>query len=135
MMNDYTFGNFLYSLRKNAGISQSQLADQLCVTNKAVSKWETGKSKPTTNTLRKIAALFGLLSFYVVAAEITAVSAALAAVTITAAAIVFGLSSYFYAAAVTVTPSANLQLIIYNLLILSLRRLHFRRSIFIYFFN
>ena len=59
-MNDYTFGNFLYSLRKNAGISQSQLADQLCVTNKAVSKWETGKSKPTTNTLRKIAALFGL---------------------------------------------------------------------------
>ena len=60
MMDDYTFGNFLYSLRKNAGISQSQLADQLGVTNKAVSKWETGKSKPTTNTLRKMAALFGL---------------------------------------------------------------------------
>ena len=59
-MNDYTFGNFLYSLRKDIGISQSQLADQLGVTNKAVSKWETGKAKPTTNTLRKMAALFGL---------------------------------------------------------------------------
>ena len=59
-MNDYKFGNFLYSLRKNAGISQSQLADQLGVTNKAISKWETGKSKPTTDTLRKMAALFGL---------------------------------------------------------------------------
>ena len=59
-MNDYAFGNFLYSLRKNASISQSELAEQLGVTNKAVSKWETGKSKPTTNTLRKIAVLFGL---------------------------------------------------------------------------
>ena len=59
-MNDYAFGNFLYSLRKNAGLSQSALAEQLGVTNKAISKWETGKAKPTTNTLRKLATLFGL---------------------------------------------------------------------------
>ena len=59
-MNDYAFGYFLYSLRKNAGLSQSALAEQLGVTNKAISKWETGKAKPTTNTLRKLATLFGL---------------------------------------------------------------------------
>ena len=28
------------------------------VTNKAVSKWENGKSKPTTNMIRKLAAVF-----------------------------------------------------------------------------
>lgn len=41
-------------------MTQAKMAERLGVTNKAVSKWETGKSKPTTNTLRKMAALFGL---------------------------------------------------------------------------
>ena len=59
-MNDYEFGNYIYSQRTRAGFTQNELADQLGVTNKAVSKWETGKSKPTTDTLRKIAVLFGL---------------------------------------------------------------------------
>lgn len=59
-MNDYEFGNYLYALRKNAGLSQTELANQLGVTNKAVSKWENGKSKPTTETLRNIADLFGV---------------------------------------------------------------------------
>lgn len=59
-MNDYEFGNYLYALRKNAGLSQTELANQLGVTNKAVSKWENGKSKPTTETLRNIAVLFGV---------------------------------------------------------------------------
>ena len=58
-MNDYEFGNYIYSQRTRAGFTQNELADQLGVTNKAVSKWETGKSKPTTDTLRKIAVLFG----------------------------------------------------------------------------
>lgn len=59
-MNDYEFGNYLFALRKNAGFSQTELANQLGVTNKAVSKWENGKSKPTTETLRNIADLFGV---------------------------------------------------------------------------
>ncbi len=59
-MNDYEFGNYIYHLRCNAGLTQEELASHLNVTNKAVSKWETGKAKPTTNTLRKMAALFGV---------------------------------------------------------------------------
>ena len=59
-MNDYEFGNRLYALRDGAGLTQRELAQRLGVTNKAVSKWETGRSKPTTTTLRKMAALFGL---------------------------------------------------------------------------
>ena len=59
-MNDYEFGNYLYGLRKKAGLSQTELALQLDVTNKAVSKWENGKAKPSTGTLRKLADLFGV---------------------------------------------------------------------------
>ena len=57
-MNDYEFGNYIFKKRQETKLSQSQLADILGVTNKAVSKWENGKAKPTTNTLRKMAALW-----------------------------------------------------------------------------
>lgn len=59
-MNDFEFGNYIYERRCRAAMTQAEMARRLGVTNKAVSKWETGKSKPTTNTLRKMAALFGL---------------------------------------------------------------------------
>ena len=57
-MNDYTFGNTIFELRRRAGLSQSELAAELGVTNKAVSKWEVGKAKPGTETIRKLAAFF-----------------------------------------------------------------------------
>jgi len=57
-MNDYTFGNRIFELRSAMRLSQTELADMLGVTNKAVSKWENGKAKPTTDTIRKLAALF-----------------------------------------------------------------------------
>ena len=57
-MNDYPFGNYIFDLRSKAKLSQAELADQIGVTNKAVSKWETGKAKPTTSTLRKLALFF-----------------------------------------------------------------------------
>ena len=57
-MNDYAFGNKILELRTQRNLSQTALADLVGVTNKAVSKWETGKSKPTTNVIRKLAALF-----------------------------------------------------------------------------
>ena len=59
-MNDYGFGNYIYLHRAKVGLTQNELAEKLGVTNKAISKWENGKSKPTTNTLRKMAALFGV---------------------------------------------------------------------------
>ncbi len=59
-VNDYVFGNYICELRSKAGLTQEALARHLKVTNKAVSKWETGKAKPTTNTLRRMAELFGI---------------------------------------------------------------------------
>ena len=59
-MNDYEFGNRLCDLRRRAGLTQTALAAKVGVTNKAVSKWENGKAKPTTNMLRKLSALYGV---------------------------------------------------------------------------
>lgn len=45
-MNTYDFGKFLSQLRKEKGLTQIQLAQQLNVTDKAISRWETGKNYP-----------------------------------------------------------------------------------------
>ena len=57
-MKDYRFGNYIYEKRKLSGLSQSQVARLLGVTDKAVSKWENGKAKPTIETLRKMSKLY-----------------------------------------------------------------------------
>ena len=59
-MNDFEFGNRLYNLRKQAKLSQSELAEMVGLTNKAVSKWESGKSKPATDTIKKLSVIFKL---------------------------------------------------------------------------
>lgn len=57
-MNDYRFGNFICELRTEKGLSQSQLGDMLGVSNKAVSKWEMGVSKPRPDMLVTLATMF-----------------------------------------------------------------------------
>ena len=59
-MNDYSFGNRLLSMRNKCGMTQRQVASYVGVTDKAVSKWESGTSKPTTNALRRLAELYGV---------------------------------------------------------------------------
>ena len=45
-------------LRKNAGMSQEQLAVRLSVVRQTVSKWETGLSVPDAEIVIKMAELF-----------------------------------------------------------------------------
>ena len=59
-MNDYKFGEFIYNLRTNAQMSQAELAKKLGISDKAVSKWETGKSKPHIEMLKKLANIFSV---------------------------------------------------------------------------
>ncbi len=54
------FGEFLYQLRKEHGMTQAALAEKLGVTNKAVSKWETGEAMPETDLLVPLAEIFGV---------------------------------------------------------------------------
>ncbi|MEY8327029.1 ATP-binding cassette domain-containing protein [bacterium 1xD8-48] len=45
-MDQKKIGSFIAARRKDNGLTQSQLAEKLGITDKAVSKWETGKSMP-----------------------------------------------------------------------------------------
>ncbi|GFI15313.1 bacitracin export ATP-binding protein BceA [Lachnospiraceae bacterium] len=45
-MDQKKIGCFIAARRKDNGLTQSQLAEKLGITDKAVSKWETGKSMP-----------------------------------------------------------------------------------------
>ena len=52
-----TFGEKLKEARKNAGLSQEQLAEMLCVSRAAVAKWETDRGMPDVNNLKTMAGL------------------------------------------------------------------------------
>lgn len=54
------FGEFLYVLRKEKGMTQMELADRLGITNKAVSKWETGEAFPETGQLVPLSNILGV---------------------------------------------------------------------------
>lgn len=43
-MNHYVTGAVIKQLREQKHLTQAQLAEKLCVSDKAVSKWETGGS-------------------------------------------------------------------------------------------
>lgn len=45
-MDNIRFGSFVAQLRKERGLTQKELAQRLHVTDKAVSKWETGRGFP-----------------------------------------------------------------------------------------
>ena len=45
-MNQIKIGKFIASCRKEQGMTQANLAEKLGITDRAVSKWENGKSMP-----------------------------------------------------------------------------------------
>ena len=55
-MNLTQTGRFITQLRTAMGLTQAQLAQRLDVTDKAVSKWERGKSLPDITLLNRLAA-------------------------------------------------------------------------------
>ena len=59
-MDKYTFGKNLYELRNKKGLTQKELGKLLGVSDKAVSKWETGEAMPRTAKLVLITDLFGV---------------------------------------------------------------------------
>lgn len=54
------FNNKLQQLRKQNGLTQEQLAEQLFVSRTAVSKWESGKGYPNIETLKSLAKLYSV---------------------------------------------------------------------------
>ena len=59
-MNNYVTGITIRQLREKKGITQKDLADILCVSDKTISKWETGRGLPDISLLEPLAASLGV---------------------------------------------------------------------------
>ena len=59
-MDNKKFGEFIAGLRKEKGYTQSQLAEILCVTDKAVSKWERGVGIPDIKLIEPLSEALGV---------------------------------------------------------------------------
>jgi len=59
-MNQYVTGAMIRELREKKGLTQAELAEKLCVSDKTVSKWETGKGYPDISLFEPISKVFGI---------------------------------------------------------------------------
>lgn len=53
-------GKYLAELRKENGMTQEQLGEKIGVTNKTVSRWETGTYLPPVDALEQLSNLYGI---------------------------------------------------------------------------
>lgn len=59
-MNSFVTGDTIKALREKKALTQKQLADQLLVCDKTISKWETGKGLPDITLLEPLASALGV---------------------------------------------------------------------------
>ena len=59
-MNTYVTGATVRTLREGRGMTQAELAEQIGVSSKTVSKWETGKGLPDISLLQPLAGALGV---------------------------------------------------------------------------
>ena len=59
-MNAYVTGATIKQLRESKGLTQTELADQLGVSSKTISKWETAKGLPDISLLQPLAQALGI---------------------------------------------------------------------------
>lgn len=65
-----TLGEKLQRLRRQGGLSQEQLAEQLSVSRQAVSKWELDETMPDTENVVQLSRLFGVSCDYLLLDEV-----------------------------------------------------------------
>lgn len=59
-MDQAKIGKFIAGCRKKANLTQIQLAEKLNITDRAVSKWETGKSLPDSSIMLELCDILGI---------------------------------------------------------------------------
>ena len=59
-MDQIKIGKFIAECRKKQNLTQAQLAEKLEITDRAVSKWETGKAMPDTNIMLELCDILGI---------------------------------------------------------------------------
>ena len=60
MIDMIKIGKFISQCRKEKGLTQAQLAEKFGITDRAVSKWETGKSIPDASIMLDLCAELGI---------------------------------------------------------------------------
>ena len=59
-MDQVKIGRFVAECRKGKGLTQAKLAEMLGITDRAVSKWETGKSMPDASLMLPLCEILGI---------------------------------------------------------------------------
>ena len=59
-MNNYVTGATIKRLREKQGLTQSRLGEKLAISDKTVSKWETGKGFPDISLIEPLAQVLGV---------------------------------------------------------------------------
>ena len=59
-MNNYVTGKIIKDLREKRNLTQSKLADSINVSDKTISKWETGKGLPDISLLEPLSNALGV---------------------------------------------------------------------------
>ena len=59
-MNQLKIGKFIADCRKEQNLTQSQLAEKLNITDRAVSKWETGRAMPDSGLMLELCEILGI---------------------------------------------------------------------------
>lgn len=59
-MDQAKIGKFIADCRKKVNLTQLQLAEQLGITDRAISKWETGKSLPDSSIMLQLCGILGI---------------------------------------------------------------------------
>ncbi len=59
-MDQVKIGKFISECRKKQNITQAQLAEKLSITDRAISKWETGKSMPDSSLMLQLCEILNI---------------------------------------------------------------------------
>ena len=59
-MDQVKIGRFIAECRKAKNMTQAELAEKLCITDRAISKWETGKGMPDTSIMLELCEQLGV---------------------------------------------------------------------------
>ncbi len=59
-MDQIRIGKFIAECRKKENLTQAQLAEKLNITDRAISKWETGKALPDSNIMLELCDILGI---------------------------------------------------------------------------
>lgn len=73
-MDQIKIGKFISKCRKEKSLTQMQLAEKLGITDRAISKWETGKSLPDSSIMLELCEILGITVNDLLSGEVVTMS-------------------------------------------------------------